>query len=174
MAGIDPILLEVFWNRLISIVNEQATALMNASFTTVVREAGDLSAGIFETEGNMLAQAVTGTPGHINTMALAVRHFLAYCVAYTTYPLKSAISPHVPNNEGSFQPVKTSGSMSAPMPPTGQRQRSYGSHRGFAGTTPLTNHCQRRAARCSDVTVLGADATRVSSHHLFAAMGKAR
>ena len=48
---------------------------MNASFTTVVREAGDLSAGIFDPEGNMLAQAVTGTPGHINAMALAVRHF---------------------------------------------------------------------------------------------------
>lgn len=73
---IDPIALEILWNRLISIVNEQATALQNASFTTVVREAGDLSAGVFDTEGNMIAQAVTGTPGHINTMALAVRHFL--------------------------------------------------------------------------------------------------
>ncbi|MBI3300520.1 MAG: hydantoinase B/oxoprolinase family protein [Deltaproteobacteria bacterium] len=74
--SIDPIALEILWNRLISIVNEQATALQNASFTTVVREAGDLSAGVFNTQGNMLAQAVTGTPGHINTMALAVRHFL--------------------------------------------------------------------------------------------------
>jgi N-methylhydantoinase B len=73
---IDPISLEILWNRLISIVNEQATALQNASFTTVVREAGDLSAGVFDGQGNMIAQAVTGTPGHINTMALAVRHFL--------------------------------------------------------------------------------------------------
>ena len=75
METIDPISLEILWNRLISIVNEQATALQNASFTTVVREAGDLSAGVFDTRGNMIAQAVTGTPGHINTMALAVRHF---------------------------------------------------------------------------------------------------
>ena len=73
---IDPISLEILWNRLISIVNEQATALQNASFTTVVREAGDLSAGVFDVRGNMIAQAVTGTPGHINTMAMAVRHFL--------------------------------------------------------------------------------------------------
>ena len=72
----DPVLLEVLWNRLISIVNEQAAALMHASFTTVVREAGDLSAGIFDRGGNMLAQAVTGTPGHINTMATGVRHFV--------------------------------------------------------------------------------------------------
>jgi N-methylhydantoinase B len=73
---LDPIALEILWNRLISIVNEQATALQNASFTTVVREAGDLSAGVFDVQGNMIAQAVTGTPGHINTMAMAVRHFL--------------------------------------------------------------------------------------------------
>jgi len=72
----DPITLEVLWNRLISTVNEQAAALMHASFTTVVRESGDLSAGVFDAEGNMLAQAVTGTPGHINTMATCVRHFL--------------------------------------------------------------------------------------------------
>ena len=78
MNTIDPISLEILWNRLISIVNEQATALQNASFTTVVREAGDLSAGVFDTRGNMIAQAVTGTPGHINTMALAVRHFLRH------------------------------------------------------------------------------------------------
>jgi N-methylhydantoinase B len=41
-----------------------------------VREAGDLSAGVFDRDGNMLAQAVTGTPGHVNSMAAAVRHFL--------------------------------------------------------------------------------------------------
>ena len=69
---LDPILLEVLRNRLISIVDEQAAALMHASFTTVVREAGDLSAGVFDATGRMLAQAVTGTPGHINTMANCV------------------------------------------------------------------------------------------------------
>ena len=73
---IDAVELEVLWNRLISIVNEQAAALMHASFTTVVREAGDLSAGVFDRAGNMIAQAVTGTPGHINTMANCVRHFV--------------------------------------------------------------------------------------------------
>lgn len=72
---LDAVLLEVLWNRLISIVNEQAAALMHASFTTVVREAGDLSAGIFNRNGDMVAQAVTGTPGHINTMATCVGHF---------------------------------------------------------------------------------------------------
>jgi N-methylhydantoinase B len=73
----DPILLEVFWNRLVSVCNEQAAALMRTSFTTIVRESEDLSAGVFDPRGNMIAQSVTGTPGHINSMATSMRHFLA-------------------------------------------------------------------------------------------------
>ena len=73
----DPILLEVLWNRLIGVVNEQAAALMRTSFTSVVREAGDISAGVFDRRGRMIAQAVTGTPGHINSMATSMHHFLA-------------------------------------------------------------------------------------------------
>src|SRR5580698_2657077 len=37
--------------------------------------------GVFDEEGRMLAQAITGTPGHVNAMANAVKHFLA------AYPL---------------------------------------------------------------------------------------
>ncbi len=73
---LDPITLEVIWRRLISVVDEQAAALIHSSFTTVVREAGDLSAGVFDRAGNMVAQSVTGTPGHINTMANCVRKFI--------------------------------------------------------------------------------------------------
>ncbi len=76
MSTIDPITLEVIWNRLISVVNEQAAALIHSSFTTVVREAGDLSAGVFDRNGNMIAQSVTGTPGHINTMANCVKNYI--------------------------------------------------------------------------------------------------
>ncbi len=67
---------QVMWNRLISVVEEQAQALVRTAFSTSVREAGDLSAGIYDTHGNMLAQAVTGTPGHVNAMADAVAHFI--------------------------------------------------------------------------------------------------
>ncbi|MDE2749160.1 MAG: hydantoinase B/oxoprolinase family protein [Chloroflexota bacterium] len=81
---IDPITLEVIWSRLISVVDEQAAALIHSSFTTVVREAGDLSAGVFDRDGNMIAQSVTGTPGHINTMANCVRKYVA-----PNYPIDS-------------------------------------------------------------------------------------
>lgn len=67
---------QVMWNRLISVVEEQAQALVRTAFSTSVREAGDLSAGVYDTRGRMLAQAVTGTPGHVNAMADAVAHFI--------------------------------------------------------------------------------------------------
>jgi len=82
----DPITLEICWNRLIGVVNEQAAALQRTSFTSIVREAGDLSAGVFDRRGYMVAQAVTGTPGHINSMALAMKHFLAACPLETLRP----------------------------------------------------------------------------------------
>ncbi len=67
---------QVMWNRLISVVEEQALTLVRTAFSTSVREAGDLSAGVFDRQGRMVAQAVTGTPGHVNTMAAAVPHFI--------------------------------------------------------------------------------------------------
>ncbi len=69
---------QVIWDRLIAIVEEQAQALLRTAFSTTVREAGDLSAGVFDRQGRMLAQAVTGTPGHVNAMAASVGFFLEH------------------------------------------------------------------------------------------------
>jgi N-methylhydantoinase B len=76
MSNIAEIRMQVMWNRLISVVEEQALTLLRTAFSTSVRESGDLSAGVFDPRGQMLAQAVTGTPGHVNTMAEAVLHFM--------------------------------------------------------------------------------------------------
>ena len=76
MTEVSNVAYQVMWNRLISVVEEQAQALVRTAFSTSVREAGDLSAGVYNAEGLMLAQAVTGTPGHVNAMADAVAHFI--------------------------------------------------------------------------------------------------
>ncbi len=76
MAEVSKVAYQVMWNRLISVVEEQAQALVRTAFSTSVREAGDLSAGVYNEAGQMLAQAVTGTPGHVNAMADAVPHFI--------------------------------------------------------------------------------------------------
>ena len=67
---LDTIRMQVMWNRLISVVEEQAQTLMRTAFSPIVRECGDLSAGVFDARGRMLAQAITGTPGHVNSMAV--------------------------------------------------------------------------------------------------------
>jgi len=76
MSALDNLKLQLLWSRLIAVVEEQAQTLIRTAFSTTVREAGDLSAGVFDPKGRMLAQAVTGTPGHVNAMAASVGAFL--------------------------------------------------------------------------------------------------
>ena len=72
---------QIMWNRLIAVVEEQAQVMIRTAFSTTVREAGDLSAGIFDLQGRMLAQAVTGTPGRAITTSPMIRGWaLAICM----------------------------------------------------------------------------------------------
>ncbi|MEM7110822.1 MAG: hydantoinase B/oxoprolinase family protein [Chloroflexota bacterium] len=76
MTKLTPIQLEVLWNRLLSVANEQQTTLIRTAFSTIVRESLDLACGVFDTRGQMIAQSMTGTPGHINPMATGAIHLL--------------------------------------------------------------------------------------------------
>jgi len=76
MKGFSSVTLEILWNRLLSVCNEQQVTLLRTAFSTVVRESQDLACGVFDARGQMIAQSMTGTPGHINAMATGVRHFL--------------------------------------------------------------------------------------------------
>ncbi len=80
-AALKRIQMQIVWDRLLAVVEEQAQTLIRTAFSTTVREAGDLSSGVFDTRGRMLAQAITGTPGHVNAMAASVGFFL------DTYPI---------------------------------------------------------------------------------------
>ncbi|MCY4541873.1 MAG: hydantoinase B/oxoprolinase family protein [Rhodobacteraceae bacterium] len=76
MQEFDLIQRQLIWNRLISAIEEQAQTVIRTAFSQSVRECGDLSAGVFNRQGEMIAQAVTGTPGHVNAMAICVKHFI--------------------------------------------------------------------------------------------------
>jgi N-methylhydantoinase B len=82
----DLIDLQIMWNRLIAVVEEQAQVLLRTAFSPIVRECGDLSAGVFDVKGRMLAQAVTGTPGHVNSMAESVKHFIRHFPLHAMKP----------------------------------------------------------------------------------------
>lgn len=82
----DGVELQILWSNLIGIVSEQARALQRIAFSPIVREAGDLANGLFDEKARMVAQAVTGTPGHINSLAAAAKNLLAHCDADTLKP----------------------------------------------------------------------------------------
>lgn len=79
----DPIQLEIYWNRLVSIAEEQAKTLVRASFSTVVGEMEDLACGIYDLQGNLIAQAATGTQGILTGMSVGMKHMLR------EYPIES-------------------------------------------------------------------------------------
>src|SRR5215207_6579169 len=82
----DAIALEVCWNRLISIASEQAAAMVNSSFSAVLGEMEDLSAGVFDADATMIAQSVQGAPGHLGSLSIGVKHFLAVFPPDTLQP----------------------------------------------------------------------------------------
>jgi len=83
--AVDPITLEVINQRLQSIVDEMETVLCRSAFSSIVKEAMDASAALFDRTGDTLAQAAA-LPGHLGTMIPAVRRVLACFPAGTMRP----------------------------------------------------------------------------------------
>src|SRR5215467_180748 len=67
--AIDPVTLEVVWNRLLSVANEQQDALIRTAFSTIVRESQDLACGIFDTNDPWM------TAGQINDITITTPCF---------------------------------------------------------------------------------------------------
>ena len=72
----DPISLEIYWNRLISIADESAAALLRTSFSTIVRESNDFTTVLLDAQGNALAENTAGIPSLMGTLPRTLRHFL--------------------------------------------------------------------------------------------------
>ena len=67
----DPIAMEVFSNRLLSITEEMGTNLIRASFSTNIKERRDCSVGLFDVDGRLIAQAAH-IPLHLGSLLGAV------------------------------------------------------------------------------------------------------
>jgi N-methylhydantoinase B len=84
--GFDPFVLEILWNRLVSIVDEAAATLVRTSFSTVVRESYDFSCVLTDRGGNSLAQASASIPSFIGTLPKTVKHFLGHFAVASMRP----------------------------------------------------------------------------------------
>ncbi len=76
MSAYDSIDLGIMWDRLISITDEIVSALIRTSFSTIVRESGDLSCVLFDADGNTLAQGTYSVPSFTGTAPITLRHML--------------------------------------------------------------------------------------------------
>lgn len=75
--ALDPVDIAIGWDRLISIVDEGAAALIRTSFSTLVREGLDLSVMLFDAQGAMIAQSTKCIPVFIGTAPVTMAAMLA-------------------------------------------------------------------------------------------------
>lgn len=74
----DPISLEIYWSRLISIADESAAALLRTAFSTVVRESNDFTTVLMDADCNCLSENTAGIPSFVGMLPSAVRSFLRH------------------------------------------------------------------------------------------------
>lgn len=60
--------LEILWPRLIAIADEMATTLVRTAFTHDVIEVHDMSTGLYDDRGFLIAQSWLGAMGHVGVM----------------------------------------------------------------------------------------------------------
>jgi len=76
----DPIAMEVFSNRLLSITEDMGNTLIRSSFSTNIKERKDCSVGLFDAHGRLIAQA-SHIPLHLGSLMGSVQAVLAHTPA---------------------------------------------------------------------------------------------
>jgi len=74
--SIDAVTLGILWDRLISITDEGVSVMLRSSFSTILRECLDLTAILFDADGNAIAQGTKSLPSFTGTGPATLRHML--------------------------------------------------------------------------------------------------
>jgi N-methylhydantoinase B len=74
---LDPVSIQILWNRLISIVDEAATGLMRTAYTPSVKEYHDFCCAVFDPQARMLAHSTVTTAGFLGIVPEVMRNFIA-------------------------------------------------------------------------------------------------
>ncbi len=88
----DPITLEIYWNRLISIADEAATGLLRTAFSTIVRESNDYANVVMDRNGDSIAENTGGLASFSCILARTTKVFLEKYPAETWQPGDTAIT----------------------------------------------------------------------------------
>ncbi|MFC0216815.1 hydantoinase B/oxoprolinase family protein [Pseudochelatococcus lubricantis] len=87
----DPIGMEVFSNRLLTITEDMGNTLIRSSFSTNIKERKDCSVGLFDRHGRLIAQA-SHIPLHLGSLRGSVQAVLERFPAETIEPGMAFIS----------------------------------------------------------------------------------
>jgi len=77
-ATIDPVRLEIFNNRFMSIAEQMGVTLRNTAYSTNIKERLDFSCALFDLNGGLVANA-PHVPVHLGSMGESVRAVLSDC-----------------------------------------------------------------------------------------------
>ena len=73
----DPITIEVYWSRLISIADEAATGLLRTAFSTIVRESNDYGTVLMDRNGDSISENTGGIASFSCILPRTTKAFLA-------------------------------------------------------------------------------------------------
>ena len=76
ISKFDPITLEIYWRRLISIVDEADASVARTAFSSLLRDAHDYTCMFTDSRGQELVQGTFCTPGQAGAMALGVKQII--------------------------------------------------------------------------------------------------
>ena len=82
----DPITLEIYWRRLISIVDEADSTVARTAFSSLLRDAHDYTCMFTDKKGRELGQGTFATPGQSGAMALGIKNLINSLPAETYQP----------------------------------------------------------------------------------------
>jgi N-methylhydantoinase B len=80
------VLLDIVWPRLIAIADEMATTLFRTAFSHDVVEVHDMSTGLYDERGNLIAQTWLGATGHTGVMPVFGKNLIRAFPAETVRP----------------------------------------------------------------------------------------
>jgi N-methylhydantoinase B len=83
---LNPIVIEIMWKRLISILDESAVTMMRTSFSSIIRDFHDFAIAFADSQGQIVAQASLGTPGLAGVLANGIRNFIKFFPPDTCRP----------------------------------------------------------------------------------------
>src|ERR1700722_550065 len=73
----DPITIEVYWSRLVSIADEAATGLLRTAFSTIVRESNDYGTVLMDRNGDSISENTGGIASFSCILPRTTKAFLA-------------------------------------------------------------------------------------------------